>query len=221
MNRMIKIRNEEKTDYRIVEEITRKAFYNLYVPGCNEHYLVHVMRSHEDFLPELDLVIEADNQIIGNIMYTKAKLVDEAGKEKEILTFGPVCILPEYQRMGCGKMLMEYSFEKAEALGYDVIVIFGNPDNYVSRGFKSCKKYNVCMENGTFPSPMMVKELKPDALDGRKWVYYESPVMNIDEAAAAHFDEDLEKMEKKVQPSQEVFYIHSHSVIQEFNQAEE
>jgi len=214
MNRMIKIRNEEKTDYRIVEEITRKAFYNLYVPGCNEHYLVHVMRSHEDFLPELDLVIEADNQIIGNIMYTKAKLVDEAGKEKEILTFGPVCILPEYQRMGCGKMLMEYSFEKAEALGYDVIVIFGNPDNYVSRGFKSCKKYNVCLENGAFPSPMMVKELKPGVLDGRKWVYHDSPVMNIDEEAAARFDEGLEKMEKKYQPSQEVFYIHSHSVIQ-------
>ena len=74
------------------------------------------MRSHEDFLPELDLVIEVDNQIIGNIMYTKAKLVDESGEEKEILTFGPVCIMPEYQRMGYGKMLMEYSFEKAAAL---------------------------------------------------------------------------------------------------------
>ncbi len=221
MNKTIIIRNEVEADYQIVEDITRKAFYNLYVPGCNEHYLAHVMRSHKDFVPELDLVIELDNQIIGNIMYTKAKLVDEAGAEKEILTFGPVCIIPEYQRKGYGKMMMEHSFEKAAALGYDVIVIFGNPDNYVSRGFKSCKKYNVCMENGTFPSPMMVKELKPDALDGRKWVYYESPVMNIDEAAAARFDEDLEKMEKKVQPSQEVFYIHSHSVIQDFNQAEE
>lgn len=221
MNKTIIIRNEVEADYQIVEDITRKAFYNLYVPGCNEHYLAHVMRSHKDFVPELDLVIELDNQIIGNIMYTKAKLVDEVGTEKEILTFGPVCILPEYQRMGYGKMLLEHSFEKATALGYDVIVIFGNPDNYVSRGFKSCKKYNVCIENGTFPSPMMVKELKPDALDGRKWVYYESPVMNIDEEAAARFDDGLEKLEKKVQPSQEVFYIHSHSVIQEFNQAEE
>ena len=214
MNKTIIIRNEVEADYRRVEEITRQAFYNLYVPGCNEHYLVHVMRTHKDFVPELDLVIEADNQIIGNIMYTKAKLVDEAGDEKENLTFGPVCILPEYQRMGYGKMLLEHSFEKAAALGYYVIVIFGNPDNYVSRGFKSCKKYNVCMENGAFPSAMMVKELKPDALDGRKWVYYDSPVMNIDEEAAARFDDGLEKMEKKVQPSQEVFYINSHSVIQ-------
>ena len=214
MNKFIKIRNEEEKDYKRVEEITRQAFYNLYVLGCNEHYLVHVMRSHKDFLPELDFVIEADNQVIGNIMYTKAKLVDESGAEKEILTFGPVCIMPEYQRMGYGKMLMEHSFEKAATLGYDVIVIFGNPDNYVSRGFMSCKKYNVCMENGMFPSPMMVKELKPDALDGRKWVYYDSPVMNIDEEAAARFDETLQKMEKKYQPSQEVFYIHSHSIIQ-------
>jgi predicted N-acetyltransferase YhbS len=214
MNKMIKIRIEEETDYKRVEEITREAFWNLYIPGCNEHYLVHVMRSHEDFLPELDLVIEVDNQIIGNIMYTKTKLVDESGEEKEILTFGPVCIMPEYQRMGYGKMLMEHSFEKASAFGYDVIVIFGNPNNYVSRGFKSCKKYNICIDNGIYPAAMMVKELKPDALDGRKWFYYESPVMKIDEQEAERFDESLEKMEKEFRPCQEEFYIHSHSIIQ-------
>ena len=214
MNKMIKIRNEQETDFEKVEEITRKAFWNLYIPGCIEHYLVHVMRHHKDFLPELDLVIEVDNQIIGNIMYTKTKLIDEPGEEKEILTFGPVCILPEYQRMGYGKMLMEHSFEQALALGYDVIVIFGNPNNYVSSGFKSCKKYNICLENGTYPAAMMVKELKPEALDGRKWIYVESPVMKIDEQEAGRFDESLERMEKKFQPSQEEFYIHCHSVLQ-------
>lgn len=213
MNRMITIRNEKKPDYERVEEITRKAFWNLHVPGCNEHYLAHVMRSHKDFLPELDLVIEADNQIIGNIMYTKAKLIDELGQEKDILTFGPVCILPEYQRMGYGKKLMGYSFEQAVALDYDVIVIFGNPNNYVSRGFKSCKKYNVCLEDGTFPSAMMVKELKADVLDGRKWVYHQSPVFEIDEQEAERFDENLESLEKQYQPSQEEFFIHSQSIM--------
>jgi len=214
MNKTIKIRNEEETDYEKVEEITRKAFWNLYFPGCFEHYLVHVMRPHKDFLPELDLVIEVDDQIIGNIMYTKTRLIDEAGEEKDILTFGPVCILPEYQRKGYGKKLLEYSFEKAGALGYDVIVIFGNPNNYVSSGFKSCKKYNVCLENGTYPAAMMVKELKPDVLDGRKWIYYQSPVFEIDEQEAERYDVGMESMEKKYQPSQEEFYIHSHSVIQ-------
>ncbi len=213
MDKRVKIRNEEVTEYEKVEEITRKSFWNLYIPGCMEHFLVHVMRSHEDFVPELDLVIEVDDQIIGNIMYTKAKIVDESLEEKKILTFGPVCIIPEYQRMGYGKMLIEHSFDLAVGLGYDTIVIFGNPGNYVNRGFKSCKKYNICLENGTFPSAMMVKELKPDALDGRKWVYYDSPVMKIDEEEAERFDESLEKMEKKFKPSQEEFYIHSHSVI--------
>lgn len=137
---MIKIRNENETDFGNVEDITRKAFWNLYIPGCVEHYLVNIMRSHDDFIPELDFVIEADDQIIGNIMYTKAKLADECGEEKDILTFGPLCILPEYQREGYGKKLLEHSFKQASALGYDVIVIFGNPNNYVSRGFKSCKK---------------------------------------------------------------------------------
>ena len=214
MDKKIIIRNENEADYALVEEITRKSFYNLYVPGCIEHYLVHIMRSHEDFIPELDFVIEVDNKVIGNIMYTKAKMVDESGKEKSILTFGPVCIMPEYQRRGYGKMLLEHSFHQGLALGYDVIVIFGNPSNYVARGFKSCKKYNICLENGTYPAAMLVKELKPEALDGRKWIYYDSPVMNIDEQEAECFDESLEKMEKKTQPSQEEFYIHVHSIVQ-------
>jgi len=213
MTKPVQIRNEKETDYERVEEITRKSFWNLYAPGCIEHYLVHVMRAHKDFLPELDLVIELDDQIIGNIMYTKAKLVDESGAEKEILTFGPVCIMPEYQRLGYGKILIEHSFDLATALGYDVIVIFGNPGNYVGRGFKSCKKFNICLEDGTCPAAMMVKELKPEALDRRKWVYFESPVMKIDEQEAERFDACLQKMEKKFQPSQEEFYINSHAII--------
>lgn len=92
---MIQIRNEQKSDYQIVEDITREAFYNMYVPGCMEHYLVHIMRGHEDFIPELDFVLELDGKVIGNIMYTKAKLTDENGEEKEIITFGPVSILPK------------------------------------------------------------------------------------------------------------------------------
>ena len=210
---MINIRNEEEKDYRIVEEITRKAFYNLYVPGCSEHYLVHIMREHEDFIPELDFVIEYDGKIVGNIMYTKDKLVNEDGKEKEILTFGPVSILPEYQRKGLGKMLMNYSFKKAIVLGYDTIVIFGNPNNYVTHGFKSCKKYSVSLENGKYPTAIMVKDLKTDVLKGEKWIYYQSPVMEFDTKEGDDFDTGFEKMEKKYEVSQEAFYIFSHSCL--------
>ena len=210
----IMIRSEKETDYSVVEEITRKAFYNIYVPGATEHYLVHIMRQHEDFIPELDFVIELDGRVIGNIMYTKARLIDEAGTEKEILTFGPVSIDPEYQRAGYGKLLLEHSFEQAARLGYDVIVIFGSPMNYVSRGFKSCKKYHICIETGNYPAAMMVKELTPHALDGRKWFYYDSPVMAVSEEEAQKYDDTLEKLEKKFLPSQEEFYIMSHSFIE-------
>ena len=196
-----------------MEEIIRQAFYNLYVPGCDEHYLAHTLRTHEDFLPALDMVIELDGQIIGNILYTKARLIEEAGGEKHILSFGPVCILPGYQRKGYGKQLIEASFQRAVALGYDTVVIFGNPDNYVGVGFKSCMRYNVCLADGSFPSAMMVRELKPAALDGRKWVYAQSPAFEIDEAAAERFDAALPPMEKKVLPSQEEFYIHNHSIM--------
>lgn len=210
---MIVIRNETEKDYKTVEEITRKAFYNIYVPGCMEHYLVHIMRDHEDFIKELDFVIELDGKVIGNIMYTKAKLVDEAGEEKEILTFGPVSILPEYQRMGYGKQLMEHSFQKARQMGYDVVVIFGDPGNYVSRGFKSSSRYHICLPDGSYPTAMLAKELRENTLDGRKWMYYDSPVMQVDEKEAKDYDDSLEKMEKKVLLCQEEFYILSHSCL--------
>ena len=112
-------------------------------------------------------------------------------------------------------MLIEHSFQAAIQLGYDTIVIFGSPANYVSRGFKSCKKYNVCIENGKYPAPMMVKELVPHVLDGHKWIYQESPVMAISEEAAAHYDSTLEPIEKKYLSSQEEFYIMSHSFVEE------
>ena len=109
---------------------------------------------------------------------------------------------------------MEHSFQEAARLGYDVIVIFGSPANYVGRGFQSCKKYNICLENHRYPAAMMVKELKEHVLDGRKWFYYDSPVMNIDEEEARRYDDSLEKMEKKHLPSQEEFYIISHSFVE-------
>lgn len=215
MEENIIIRNEKKEDWELVERITRQAFYNLYVPGCVEHYLVHIMREHEDFIPELDFVLELDGQVIGNIMYTKAKLTDENGTEKEILTFGPVSIHPAYQRMGYGKMLMEHSFQAAIQLGYDTIVILGSPANYVSRGFKCCKKYNVCIENGKYPAAMMVKELIPHMLDDHKWLYQDSPVMAISKEEAERYDDTLEPMEKKYLPSQDEFYIMSQAFIEE------
>ena len=214
MVKNIMIRNEKKADYEVVEKITREAFYNLYVPGCVEHYLVHIMREHEDFLPELDFVLELNGEVIGNIMYTKARLLDEDGNKKEILTFGPLCIKPEYQRQGYGKKLIEYSFERAAELGYDVVVIFGSPANYVGRGFKSCKKYDVCIEGGKYPAAMMIKELLPDTLKGHKWCYYDSPVMMISEEEALKYDDTLEKMEKEYRPSQDEFYIMSHSFVE-------
>ena len=211
---MLNIRNERESDYKNVEDITRKSFYNVSVPGCMEHYLVHIMRGHEDFIPELDFVIEVDGQIVGNIMYTKAKLTDEAGAEKEIVTFGPVSILPKYQRKGYGKMLIEHSLKRAAELGYEAVVIMGSPANYVGSGFQCCRKYNICVEKEKYPAAMLVKELKPGALDGKLWFYSDSPVMNVDEREAQAFDDGLEKMEKKWMPSQEAFYIMSHAFVE-------
>ncbi len=135
------------------------------------------------------------------------------GKEALVLTFGPISVLPGYQRQGIGKMLLEYSLRKAGEMGYQAVIIFGNPANYMGRGFKSCKKYNVCAADGSYPSAMLVKELAEGLLDGRKWFYQESPVFEFEGSEAEKFEETFEPMEKGFIPSQEEFYIHSHSVI--------
>lgn len=210
------IRLEQPGDYRKVESIIRDAFWNLHVPGCSEHYFAHVMRTHSDFIPELDLVIEIDGQIAGSVMYTKSRLVDECGESKDILTFGPVAIRHGCQRKGLGKALLARSFEMARGMGYDVIVIFGSPGNYVSSGFVSCKKHNICLgDSDAYPAALLVKELVHGALDGRKWHFYESPVCGCceDAEAVARFDAEFPPKEKCWQPSQEEFYIQSHSTL--------
>lgn len=210
----VTLRRELPDDFQEVEQLTRRAFWNIHEPGCNEHYLAHILRQHPDFVPTLDFVAEADDgTLIGNIMYTKATLTDSAGHEASILTFGPLSVAPAYQRQGVGKALMTKTFAAAAALGFPAVVIYGNPENYVSSGFKSCLTCQVCLEDGTFPAAMLVKELKPHFFDGTRWVYHESPAYHFDPSDAETFDRQFEPMEKKICPSQEAFFIYSHAIL--------
>ena len=210
------IRNETPADYRKVENLVRESFWNVYKPGADEHYFVHRMRAHPDFIPELAFVLEADGEIIGSILYTKAWLEDESGNRKEILSFGPLCVAPRYQRQKLGKLLIEHSFEVARQMGYDVNIMFGNPGNYVSRGFVSCKRKNVSfVVPGNHPTALLVAELVPGALEDKHWMYLPSTAADCceDTAAVDAFDAAFPPKEKAWMPSQEEFYIYSHSSV--------
>lgn len=209
----IEIRLEAPADYEAVENLNRDAFWNVFQPGCNEHYLVHVMRAHEDFVPELALVAEVDGKLVGNIMYTMSTLKNDAGEEKKILTFGPLAVHPGYQRRGIGKMLMQESFERAKALGYEAVVIMGNPENYVGSGFRACLDFKVCMADGSFPMALLVRELKEGSLGGQRWVYSESPLFQIDAEAAEQFEKTFPARERGYTPSQELFAIYSRAYL--------
>ncbi len=210
------IRQETEKDYRAVEILTRNAFWNVYKPGADEHYYVHMMRSHPDFIPALAYVLEKEGEIIGNIMYTKAWLEDEDGNRKEIVSFGPLCIAPEYQRQKLSRILIEHTFELARKMGYDVNINFGNPGNYVGRGFVSCKKKNVSfVVSGNYPTALLVCELVPGVLDGKKWMYISSTAADCcdDTNAVEEFDKDFPEKEKEWKPSQEEFYIYRNSSV--------
>lgn len=210
-NKQLNIRNEKQDDYRIVEEMTKKAFWNLSVPGCNEHYFLHQVRKSDDYIPELDFVLEEDGKIIGHIIYVKAKLVANDGSEKNILSFGPFTIHPDYQRKGYGRKLLNHSLEVAKNLGYDTVVIWGNPENYACYGFKNCKRYHVYLEEEVYPVSLMVKVLEENALLNKSWKYVESPAHQLDESGFEEFDRSFEQMEKGYSYTQELFYIYSRS----------
>lgn len=187
----IKIRQERKDDYHDVEVVVREAFWGCFEPVCNEHYLVHLLRDCDAFIPELDLVAEIEGRIVGHIVYSKAKVVDENGKEYEVLTFGPLSVLPEYQKCGVGASLIKYSVLEAKKLGYNAIVIYGHPDYYARFGFRSARTFGI----GAPFDANMALELYDGALRGIKGKFIEDPVFEASGEAAAEYDKLFEPKE--------------------------
>lgn len=169
------IRLETKEDYKEVENVTREAFWNVYRPGCMEHYVLHCYRDREDFIKELDFVMEKDGKIIGQVMYSKAEIKADDGRNIPIMTFGPISILPEYKRKGYGKKLLDYSMQKAKEMGAGALCIEGNIDFYGKSGFvvassKGIHYYDEPRENEV--PYFLVKELEEGFLDGIEGIYH-------------------------------------------------
>lgn len=199
------IRNETPVDYRETENLTREAFWNVYRPGCLEHYVLHTYRDRADFVPALDLVLEQDGRIIGHVMYVHAKIQADDGREIPILTFGPISIAPEYQRKGFGKLLLDDSLEKAKKLGAGAVCMEGNIDFYGKSGFvvASTKGIHYYAEprEGEVPY-FLIKELREGFLNGITGVYHTPAGYFVDEKAAEEFDAAFPPKTKRKLPGQ-------------------
>ncbi len=165
MSKDIIIRQETIEDYYETENMVMKAFWNLHGPGCNEHLLVHKLRESDVYLPQISRIAEIDGQIVGTIMYSKAVIHGE-DKDHEVLTFGPLCVLPGMQDYGVGGKLLEYTMNLAREAGYKGIVIFGEPGYYPKHGFKTCDNFGIrTMWDANFDSFMGI-ELVEGAFEG-------------------------------------------------------
>lgn len=209
----IEIRPIISKDYREVEELTRSAFWNKHVPGCNEHYLVHVMVNHPDFCPELSFVAECNGRIVGNIMYTRSKVIAADGTTINTLTFGPLSVLPEMQRKGIGSALVRHTKNLIDPQKYPAVIIYGNPSNYISQGFVSAKKLGICAAEGIFPTAMLVLPLDPMPFKDKSWVFADSSMFNLDDAETENFDRLFPPAKKEYRYSQEEFSILSNSLL--------
>ncbi len=205
----IKIRHENPEDYRIVENVAREAFWNLYFPGCNEHVAINKLRKSFDFIEKLTYIVEVDGKIAGGIFYSKSKIISNNNEKFDTISFGPVFILPEYHRQGIGRKLITYSIEKAKELGYRAILTLGYDYHYKPYGFISGKNYNISMPDGNFYKGLLVLPLYNGALDNISGSVYFSDALEATEEETEEFDKFFELKEKKVQPSQKEFEIAS------------
>ena len=190
------IRVEEESDYSTVESLVRESFWNVYRPGCTEHYVLHHLRNCPDFIPELAFVMEADGKIIGQNVFVKAQITKSNGTAFPILTMGPICIANEYKRKGYGKILLDYSLEKAKALGYGAVCFEGNIDFYGKSGFDVASKFGIKyhgLPEGMAADFFLCKELKSGYLDGITGVYATPEPYFV----AEENPEDFEKFERE------------------------
>jgi len=193
----IRLRREEPADFRVVEALTREAFWvNSGVHDTDEHYLAHMLRQSPDFVPELDIVAEIGGRLAGNVMFSRARVICPDGREVHVLNFGPLSVLPAFQNQGVGRAIMNYAIAEARRLGYRAIVFFGHPDYYPRLGFRRAVEFGITTKGGATLDPHMAMELVPGALADATGYFQESSVFDMDEQAAKAFEKTFPPKEK-------------------------
>ena len=188
MEPAITIRLETEDDFRETEILTRDAFWDLFQPGCVEHLMLHNLRQVAAFVPELDFVAVHENRIIGNIIYSKAKIVSQSDQDHEILCMGPLSVLPQYQRKGVGSKLFNHSVVIARKLGYKAVILFGHPEYYKRFGFVNAQKFNIKTSEGENFDAFMALELYENSLKGIEGRFYGDKVFHVDPAELEEFE---------------------------------
>lgn len=199
------IRLERKEEFREVENLVREAFWNVYRPGCLEHYVLNQLRYDAAFVPELDFVMEKDGKLIGQNIFMRTNIKADRGKDIPIMTMGPICIAPEFKRQGYGKILLDYSLAKAAELGAGAVCFEGNIDFYGKSGFTFASKFGIRyhgLPEGEDASFFLCKELKPGYLDGFSGEYATPQGYFVNEAEAEEFEKAFPYKEKLKLPGQ-------------------
>ena len=199
------IRLENNNEHREVENLVRESFWNVYRPGCTEHYVLHQLRNDPAFVHELDFVMEKDGKLIGQNMFMRAFITADDGRNIPIMTMGPICISPEFERKGYGKKLLDYSLEKAADLGAGALCFEGNIDFYGKSGFTYAREFGIRyhgLPEGADDSFFLCKELKTGYLDGITGVYAPPQSYFVDEAETEEFDRLFPPKEKLKLPGQ-------------------
>ena len=199
------IRLERPEEYREVENLVREAFWNVYRPGCSEHYVLHVLRDDPAFVKELDFVMEQGGRLIGQNMFMRTVINADDGRDIPVLTMGPIGITPELKRRGYGKALLDYSLQKAEELGFGAVLFEGNIGFYGKSGFDYAEKFGIRyhdLPEGADASFFLCKELKPGYLDGVTGVYQTPQGYYVDDSDVEEFDKGFAAKEKLKLPGQ-------------------
>lgn len=184
----LQYRKETMADYWMVENLTREAFWNQFVAGCHEHYLMNRVRGSKSFIEELDIVAELEDYVVGNIVYTKAKIIEDCGKESEVLSFGPLSVHPNFHGRGIGSRLIQISIEKAREMGYKAVLIYGNPGYYSRLGFVPAEKYGIGTPDNMYMDSLQAFEIEEGSLKNSSGTLHVDDVFVMDQKKLAEFD---------------------------------
>ena len=206
-NMDIVIKNENENDYKTVEGVVREAFWNRYVPGCNEHFILHNLRNSSDFIRELDFVAEKEGQIVGQIAYSRGVITNKKGEEEEVISFGPLSVLPAFQKQGVGSRLIIHSVNIARTMGYPAICIYGDPRYYSRFGFRCAEKYEIKTADDKFAVALLALELKQGVLNDMPGRFIESAAFEVNENEFVQYEAAFPFKEKTQTDSQLEFRI--------------
>ena len=203
----MEFRTEQPGEYRAVENLVRKAFWNIYKPGCDEHLYLHQLRQSPVYLPQLSFTAWEDGKLVGQIACARSHVTWAQGGVLDTITFGPLAVLPEHQKQGVGLRLFSHALQQARTQGEAAALILGDPRYYGRLGFHCAERFDIALEGLGYLVGLLALELIPGSLRRGPGVFQDGFPFSYSAEQLDGFNAQFPPREKRVTAFQQEFQV--------------